>query len=89
MIQILKVREKVRYLTQSFDKSSYTHRKIQKSNVKTRRLHSYTAIADQLRAVSWGNDSHPTDVVTPVCGTPIFPLTAKVVYLKGHTFKNL
>ena len=34
-----------------------------------------TTIADRLRTVSWGNDSHPTGVVKPVYGIPTFPLT--------------
>ena len=39
----------------------------------------YTTIADRLRTVSWGNDSHPASVVKPVYGIPTFPLTAKAV----------
>ena len=39
----------------------------------------YTTIADRLRTVSWGNDSHPAGVVKPVYGIPTFPLTAKAV----------
>ena len=39
----------------------------------------YTMIADRLRTVSWGNDSHPAGVVKPVYGIPAFPLTAKAV----------
>ena len=49
----------------------------------------YTTIADQLRTVSLGDESHPTGVVKPVYGIPTFPLTAKAVLSKGHTFKNL
>ena len=49
----------------------------------------YTTIADRLRTVSWGNESHPADVVKPVYRIPTFPLTAKAVKSKGHTFKNL
>ena len=30
----------------------------------------YTTIADRLRTVSWGNDSHPTGVVIPVYMIP-------------------
>ena len=37
----------------------------------------YTTIADRLRTVSWGSDSHPSGVVKPVYGIPTFPLTAK------------
>ena len=53
-----------------------------KSNVTTQKRHQnfdYTTIADWLRTVSWGNDSHPTGVVKPVYGIPTFPLTAKAV----------
>ena len=39
----------------------------------------YKTIADRLRTVSWGNDSHPAGVVKPVYGIPTFPLTAKAV----------
>ena len=39
----------------------------------------YTTIADRLRTVNWGNDSHPAGVVKPVYGIPTFPLTAKAV----------
>ena len=38
-----------------------------------------TTIADRLRTVSWGNDSHPAGVVKPVYGIPTFPLTAKAM----------
>ena len=38
-----------------------------------------TTIADRLKTVSWSDNSHPTDVVTPVYGYPTFPLTAKAV----------
>ena len=61
--------EKGRNLTQSNDKSPYTDRKIQKSNMKTQKCHQnfdYTTIADRLWTVSWGSDSHPTGVVKPV-----------------------
>ena len=39
----------------------------------------YTTIADRLRTVSWGNDSHPAGVVKPVNGIPTLPLTTTVV----------
>ena len=50
----------------------------------------YTTIADQLRTVSWSNNSHPTGVVKPVYGYPSFPLATKVVYKRTHilTFIN-
>ena len=74
--------EKGRDLTQSYDKSPDTHRKIQKATWKHKNVTKnldYTTIADRFRAVSWGNDTHPTGVVKPVYGIPIFPLTAKAV----------
>ena len=48
----------------------------------------YTAVADQLRTVSWSNYSHPTGVVNLVYGQT-FPLPAEAVLSKGHTFKKL
>ena len=69
-------------MTQSYDKSPYTHRKIQKATWQLKNAtknFDYTKIADRLRTVSWGNDSHPTDVVKPVNGVRTFPLTAKAV----------
>ena len=86
------VSEKGRDLTQSYDKSPYTDRTIQKATWKHEddtKNFDYTTIADRLRTVSWGNDSHPTGVVKPVYGIPTFPLTAKVLQSKGHTFKNV
>ena len=66
--------------TESYDKSPYTGRNIQtamwQSKNATKNFY-YTTIADRLRTVSWGNDSHPTGVVNPVYGIPTFPLTAK------------
>ena len=67
-------REKERDLTQSYDKSPYTDRKIQKatwSHKNATKNFDFTTISDQLRTVSWGNDSHPTGVVKPVYGIPI------------------
>ena len=41
------------------------------------------------RMIIWSNDSHPTDLVKPVCGIPIFPITAKAVKpLKYAAFKT-
>ena len=57
----------------------------QKRN-QTLRLHNDW---DQLRTVSWGNDSNRPGVVKPVYGIPTFPLTAKDVQSKGNTFKNV
>ena len=54
-------REKWRDLTQSYDKSPWTDRKIKKKSTwqhetATKNV-GYTTIADRLRTVSWGNDS--------------------------------
>ena len=91
-IVLMCAREKRRDLTQSYDKSPYTHREIQ----KTTRQHKnatknfdYTTIADRLRSVSWSNGSHPTGVAKPVYERSTFPLAATAVQSKGHTFKNL
>ena len=68
--------------TQSCDKSPYTHRKVQKAkwqHKNTTKTFDYATIADRLRTVNSGNDSHPTGVVKPVYGIPTFPLTAKAV----------
>ena len=49
-------REKGRDLTKSYDKSPYTHRKIQKSSLQHKKRHqnfNYTTIADRLRTASW------------------------------------
>ena len=86
------VREKGRALTQSYDKSIYTHRKFQRATLKHKNAANnfdYPTIADRLRMVSWGNDSHPTGVVKPVYGIPTFPLTTKAVESKGYTFENV
>ena len=86
------LREKGRDLTQSYEKSPYTHRKIQKATRQHKNAtknFDYTTIADRLRTVSWGNDSHPIGVIKPVYGVPNFPLTATVVLSKGYTFRNL
>ena len=55
-------------------------------NPKTTRQHKnvtknfyYTPIADWIRTVSKGNDSHQTCVVKPVYGISTFPLTTKAV----------
>ena len=61
-------REKGRYPTQSYDKSSYTDRKIQKATLQHKNAtknFDYTTIADRLRTASWGNNSHPTGLVKP------------------------
>ena len=70
-------REKGRYLTRMYDKSltPTEQSKKQGDNTKTPPKNvDYTTIADRLRTVSWGNDSHQTGVVKPVYGIPTFPL---------------
>ena len=76
------ISEKGRDLTQSYDESPYTDRKIQKATWQHKnatKSFDYTTIADRLRTVSWGNDSHPNGVVKPVYGITTFPLTAKAM----------
>ena len=51
------------------------------------KIFDYTTIADRLRTVRWGNNSHTTGVVKPVDGIPTFPLTATVLQSIVHTFK--
>ena len=82
--------EKGRYLTQSYDKRPYTHRKSkkQRDDKKRHQNFDYTAIADRLRTVSWSNSSYPTGVVKPVYERSTFPLTATAVLSKGHTFEK-
>ena len=73
---------KGRYVTQSYDKSPYTHRTIQKATWQHKNAtknFDYTTIADRLRTVSWSNSSHPTGVVKPVYERSTFPLTATAV----------
>ena len=64
-------------------------------NSKTKGQHTQTppktSITQRLRTDlgrSVGVTSNPTGVVKPVYGIPTFPLTAKAVLSKGHTFKN-
>ena len=74
--------EHERDLTQSYDKSPYTNRKIQKATWQHKNAtknFDYTKIADRLRTVSWSNNSHPTGVIKPVYERSTFPLTAKAV----------
>ena len=69
-------------LTQSYDKSPYTHRKIQKATLQHKNAiknFDYTTIADRLRTVSWGNYSNATGLVKQVNGIPTLPLTTTVV----------
>ena len=67
--QLIRVRERERDLTQSYDKSPYTNEKSkkQRDNIKNATKNfDYTAIEDLLRTVSCSNSSHPTGVVRPV-----------------------
>ena len=86
------IREKGRDLTQSYDKSPYNIRKIQKATWQHKNA-TKTSITQRLRTdlgrSVWGNDSHRTVVVKPVYWIQTFPLTTKAVKSKGHTFKNL
>ena len=66
--------DKGRDLTQSYDKSPYTHRKIKKQRENTKNAtknFEYTTIADRLRTVSWSNESHPTGMVKLVSGSQL------------------
>ena len=74
-------RKKGRYLTQSYDKSSYTNRQIQKAKWQHKhasKYFDYTTIAD----LGQSNESHQTGMVKPVYGMPTFPLTATAVSSK-------
>ena len=76
------LREKVRYLTQSYDKSAYTHSKSkkQRDNIKNATKNfDYTTIADRLGMVSWNYSSNLTGVVKPVYERSTFPLTTTAV----------
>ena len=44
----------------------------------------YSTIADRLRTVSWGKNSHPTGVVKPVYERSTFPLTATAMQSKQN-----
>ena len=51
--------------------------------METKKAHNkkfdYTTIADQLKTVSWSNDSHYSVVVKPVDRIPTFTLTTKSI----------
>ena len=73
-------RENGRDLTQSYDKSPYTQRKLEVANSQHKnatKTFDYTTITDRLKNVNY--DSNPTGVVKPVYGFPTFPLTTKAV----------
>ena len=72
------LREKRKDLTPSYDKNPFTVRKSKEQRDNTKNAAKnivYSTIADRLRTVSWGNDSHPTGVVKPVNGIQTLPLT--------------
>ena len=80
---------KGRYLTQSYNKSPFTNRKIQKitwQHKNATKNSDYSTIVDRLRTDSWSYDSHPTGVIKLVYGIPIFPLATRCV-IKWHTSK--
>ena len=80
-------KRKGRDLTQSYDKSPYTHRKILKTTWQHKNANKkfdYTTILNRLRTVSWSNDCHPTGVVKHAYEIPTFLLTSKAVYSKEH-----
>ena len=65
-------REKGSDLTQSYIKTPYNHRKLQKAtthNKKATNKFDYTTIADRLRTVSLSDDIHPIGVVKLVAGS--------------------
>ena len=67
-----------RGLTQTCDKSPYTHRKPQKATRQHKNVDN-TTITDRLRMVSGSNDRQPTGVVKPVYERSTFPLTTTAV----------
>ena len=86
LVQLL--REKGRVLTRSYDKSTYTHRKIKKAtwhHKDVTKNFDYITIADRLRTFSWSNNSYPTGVVKPVYEHSTLPLTATAMLSKGYT----
>ena len=60
--------------TEKIKKATWQHKNATK-------IFAFTTIADLLRTVSWGSDSHPADVIKPVYGIQwsTFPLTTKAV----------
>ena len=66
-------------------------------NPKQKTMHSQSiqktlqnvTITDLLRAVSWRDNSHPTDVVNLKFNDQTFPVPATVLQLKGQTVKNI
>ena len=77
----LRKEKKVRDLTQSYDKSPYTSRKVKKAKWQHKQRHTnfdYTAVADRLRTVSWNSYGFPTGVFNRFTG-PTFPLPPTAV----------
>ena len=87
-----KFQKKGRDLTQSYDINPYTQREIQKTtwlHKNATKNFDYKTNAGRLWRVSSSNKNYPNGVVKPVNGYPTFPLTAKAMSSKGHTFKIL
>ena len=62
--------------------------KRQRDNIKTATKNfDYTTIADRLRTVILGNDSHPTGVVKPVNGIQTLPTNHKSCVIKRTHLK--
>ena len=86
------MKRKERDLTKFYDENLFTNRKFNNQSQKNKNAtknFDYRTIAKRLRTLSLSNNSNPTGVVKPVYGNQTFQLTAKAVYSKGHTFKNL
>ena len=80
--QIFIMREKGKDLTQSYDKSQYTKRKIQKPTWQYKNVtknFDYTTIADRLTTISWSNNSSFIGVVKPVDEHSTFQITTTAV----------
>ena len=83
--------EEIWDLTQSYDKSPFTNRKLKRATWQHKnaaKIYDYTTIADRLKTVSWSHNNHPTGMVKPAYERSIFPLIAPAVLLKGPTFKK-
>ena len=79
------IKEKRRDLTQSYDKSPYTHNKNKKAmwqHKNATKNFDYATIADRFRTVIWSNSSQPTGVDKPVYKRSISPFTEKNTYLR-------
>ena len=85
----MSLKEKGRYLTQSYDKSPQNNPQGQVKTQKRDQNFDYTTIPERLRTVSRGDDGYQTGVVKPFYGIPTSPLTATAVLSKGHTLKDI